>query len=75
MAAFILSQKDLAEQSTKQNASQALFQAQMLEVVQKAGQPQAKEYDLNELVEKFGKRFPPEFHGIEDPAVTDEWVV
>ena len=39
------------------------------------GQPQAKEYDLNELVEKFRKRFPPEFHGIEDPAVANEWVV
>ena len=47
----------------------------MLEIVQKVGQPQAKEYDLNELVEKFRKRFPPEFHGIEDPAVADEWVV
>ena len=47
----------------------------MLEVVQKVGQPRAKEYDLNELVEKFRKRFPPEFHGIEDPAVADEWVV
>ena len=47
----------------------------MLEAVQKEGQPQAKEYDLNELVEKFGKRFPPEFHDIEDPAVADEWVV
>ncbi|XXG80001.1 hypothetical protein AAC387_Pa09g0960 [Persea americana] len=47
----------------------------MLEIVQKVGQPQAKEYDLNELVEKFRKRFPPEFHGIEDPAVAYEWVV
>ena len=75
MAAFIQSQKDFAEQSTKQNEKQVVFQAQMLEVVQKVGQPQAKEYDLNELVEKFRKRFPPKFHGIEDPAVTDEWVV
>ena len=47
----------------------------MLEVVQKVGQLQAKEYDLNKLVEKFRKRFPPEFHGIKDPAVADEWVV
>ena len=46
----------------------------MLEVVQKVGQPHAKEYDLNELVEKFRKRFPPEFHGIEDPALADEWL-
>ena len=75
MAAFIQSQKDLAKQSTRQNENQAVFQAQMLEVVQKVGQPQAKEYDLNELVEKFRKRFPPEFHGIEDPTVADEWVV
>ena len=44
----------------------------MLEVVQKVGRPQVKEYDLNELVEKFRKRFPPKFHGIEDPAVADE---
>ena len=75
MAAFIQSQKDLAEQSTKKNENQAVFQVQMLEVVQKVGQPQVKEYDLNELVEKFRKRFPPEFHGIEDPAIADEWVV
>ena len=74
MASFIQSQKDLAEQSTKQNENQAVFQTQMLEVVQKVGQPQAKEYDLNELVEKFRKRFPSEFHGIEDAAVADEWV-
>ena len=47
----------------------------MLEVVQKVGQPQAKEYNLNKLVEKFRKWFPPEFHGIEDPAVADEWVI
>ena len=75
MAAFIQSQRDLTEQSTRQKESQAVFQAQILEVVQKVGQPQAKEYDLNELVEKFRKRFPPEFHGIEDPAIADEWVV
>ena len=75
MGAFIQSQKDVAEQSTKQNESQAVFQAQMLEVVQKVRQPQAKEYNLNKLVEKFGKRFLLEFHGIEDPAVAGEWVV
>ena len=57
MAAFIQSQKDLAEQSTRQNENQAIFQAQMLEVVQKVGQPQSKEYDLNELFEKFRKGF------------------
>ena len=61
----------MAEQSHKQNEDQAVFQAQMLEVVQKVGQPQAKEYDLNELVEKFRKRFPPEFHGIEDHAIAE----
>ena len=43
--------------------------------MQKVGQPQAKEYNLDELVEKFRKRFPPEFHGIDDPADADEWVV
>lgn len=47
----------------------------MLEVVQKVSQPQAKEHDFNELVEKFRKRFPPEFHGMEDPTDADEWVV
>ena len=47
----------------------------MLEVVQKVGRPQAKEYDLNELVKKFMRRFPPEFHGIEDLAIADEWAI
>ena len=75
MEASIQSRKDLAEHSTKQNESRAIFQAQMLEVVQKVGQPQAKEYDLNELVEKFRKRFPPELHDIKDPAIANEWVV
>ena len=55
--------------------NQDAFQAQMLEVVQKVSRLRAKEHDLNELVEKFRKRFPPEFHGIEDPADADEWVV
>lgn len=27
------------------------------------------------MVEKFRKRFSPEFHGIKDPTVADEWVV
>lgn len=49
-----------------------MFQEQLLEVVQKVFQPWPKERDLNDLVEKFLKRFPPKFYGTEDPAKADE---
>ena len=47
----------------------------MIEVMQKVSEPQVKERDLNDLVEKFMKRFPPEFYGVEDPTEADEWTV
>ena len=47
----------------------------MIEVMQKVSEPRAKERDLNNLVEKFMKGFPPEFYGIEDLAEADEWTV
>lgn len=73
--AFLQSQKDLAIQNNKQTENQAIFQAQMLEVVQKVSQLQAKEQDLNDLVESLRKRFPLESFDTEDPADVDEWVV
>ena len=47
----------------------------MVEVMQKVSVPRAKERDLNDLVEKFMKRFLPKFYGVEDPAEADEWTV
>ena len=59
----------------KQREDQVAFQAQMIEVMQKVSEPRAKERNLNDLVEKFMKRFPPEFYGVEDHAEADDWTV
>ena len=43
--------------------------------MQKVSEPRAKEWDLNDLVEKFVKRFPPNFNGVEGPVEADEWAI
>ena len=73
--AYLQSQTVQTERDRKQREDQIAFQAQMVEVMQKVSEPRAKERDLNDLVEKFMKRLPPEFYGVEDPAEADEWTV
>ena len=75
MNAYLKSQNAQAERDAKKNDNQVVFQAQMLEVVQKASQPQVKERDLNDLVENLRKRFPPEFYWTNDHADANEWTV
>ena len=47
----------------------------MIEVMQKVSERWAKKRDLNDLVEKFMKRFPQEFYGVKDPTEVDEWTI
>ena len=72
---FLQSQTAQTERDKKQSESQTAFQVQMIDVMQMVSQTRAKERDLNDLVEKFMKMFPPEFYGVEDPADADKWTV
>ena len=53
---------------------------QVLDVIERVVQPAPadvpiREVDLNVIFEKFLKRGPPKFTGMEDPLVTNDWIV
>ncbi|KAJ8627943.1 hypothetical protein MRB53_021250 [Persea americana] len=71
--------EERAAERAQADLDRAEFQAQILELTNRTAQPvqvvmPPKEVDPNDLYEKFRKRFPPEFHGSEDPMVADDFI-
>ena len=71
--------EERAAERAQADLDRAEFQAQILELTNRATQPvqvvmPPKEVDPNDLYEKSRKRFPPEFHGSEDPMVADDFI-
>ena len=80
MEAFMASQEVQTQNQTKQQEDHAVFQTQMMEVLQRPTHPAqvimpTRVADSKDTYGKFKKRNPPEFYGNEDPLNVDEWVV